>query len=332
MVSSENLFLEPLACVDVVGKSVLERTVERLLRAGVEIVTVLASASAFNRLAPFRTGFGKVMVRAVNDLRSAIDQQLSEYSQSGIEHAFVNSANAYAETDLLDLFYFHREAKQTITRTFDREGALALSVVDCARAQQLPVGDSLSDGARNSPSYFIREYVIRLSHPRDLRQLGEDILRGRCERGPCGEKVRPGIWIADGAEVDRRARVVAPAYIGAGSKVLADTLITRFSVIERGCYIDCGSVIEDSSILPGTRVGIWLDVCHAIVEGSRILSLPRDVMIEISDPTIIRSLVPIRRASSEIYVHAEKRAAFVGSRECFPAPDMWQLGVNPIQE
>ena len=41
---------------------------------------------------------------------------------------------------------------------------------------------------------------------------------------PSGVEVRAGIWIEDGADVHRRARIVAPAYIGSGSKVREDII------------------------------------------------------------------------------------------------------------
>jgi anti-sigma B factor antagonist len=138
-------------------------------------------------------------------------------------------------------------------------------------------------------SYFIREYVNRLIHPRDLRRFAEDSLRGRCESRPAGTQVRPGVWVDEKADVHRKARIVAPAYIGRGAEIKADAVVTRFSTIEKNCCVDCGTVVEDSSILANTNVGIWLDVCNAVVSGNKLFSLGRDAAIEISDMSIVRS-------------------------------------------
>ena len=81
---------------------------------------------------------------------------------------------------------------------------------------------------------------------------------------------------------------MAPAFIGAGSRVQEDTLITRCSSIEKNCYIDCGTVIEDSSVLSNTHIGIWLDVCHAVASGNKLQSLAHEVIVEISDASILR--------------------------------------------
>jgi NDP-sugar pyrophosphorylase family protein len=277
---------EPLACVEIAGRSMTERTIERLLAAGVENISILVTEKAHKP--EFRARFDNVRVQVVSDVPTAIREQLNAYAQAEIEHCFVSAADAYAETDLLDLFYFHREARQAVTSTFDRHGALALWVVACGQASEpnfeISMGRSAGDGA----SYFIREYVNRLNHPRDLRQFAEDTLRGRCESRPSGKQIRPGVWMDEKADVHRKARVVAPAYIGRGSEIRAEAVVTRFSSIEKDCCVDCGTVVEDSSILANTNVGIWLDVCHAVVSGKRLLSLSRDVTVEISDPTIMR--------------------------------------------
>jgi len=333
LAAHRDLVGEPLPCVEVLGRSVLERMIERLLRAGVEVISILAEAGTFCDVPGLRTKFERTTIEAVNDPKSAVDQKLTEYSQNGIEHAFVNSADAYAETDLLDLFYFHREARQAITHVFDRGGPLYLSVVDCGAKRQQPHRDVWPNEQEwKGASYFVREYAIRLTHPRDLRQLAADTLLGRCERGPCGHEISPGLWIDEGAQIHRRARLVAPAYVGRRSKVLDDTLITRFTTIERDCYIDCGTVIEDSSVLANSSVGIWLDVCHALVNGNKLFSLERDVLVEISDQRILHSTLPNRKAAAEVNKNAEKRAAAEDCRKPLVTPKVWQFGANLIQE
>jgi NDP-sugar pyrophosphorylase family protein len=65
-------------------------------------------------------------------------------------------------------------------------------------------------------------------------------------------------------------------------------LITRCSNVESGCQIDYGTVVEDSSILSNSYVGIGLDLSHSIVDGSNLLNLERGVTLEIADPCVIR--------------------------------------------
>jgi hypothetical protein len=325
----ESLLLEPLECMEIAGRSAAERMVERFAALDAT-VSVLVESAAF--VPWFRTVHENVTVQVVSDLNFAIRQKLSDYSQQGIEHAFVNWANSYQETDLLDLFCFHRESRQAATPTFDREGPLALWAVDCAKAQQGPIEKLLYEARLNGASqYFIREYVNCLNHPRDLRRFASDMLRGQCQARPRGQELRPGVWLDEGAEIHRRARVVAPAYVGRGSKVRADALITRFSDIERDCCIDCGTVVEDSSVLPNTTVGIWLDLCHAVASGNILLNLERDVLIEISDSRVLRSTNAGRKFVPGTSERLEPLET-ISQLEPRRMPEAWQLGSNFIQE
>ena len=322
----------PLECVEIAGCSVLERLIERFVAIDVKCVSVLAEASALARLPRFRSAYGKVTIRAVSDLDSAISQELISFSQKGITHSFVNSANAYVETDLLDLFCFHRESRQPLTRTFDQDAPLDLWVVDCSKLQGTELNTSRHRAPEGeAPNYFIREYVNRLLHPRDLRRLATDILRRKCETGPCGKQTRPGVWIDQGGEVHRRARIVAPAYVGCGSKVRADALVTRFSDIERDCCVDSGTVIEDSSILANTTVGICLDLCHAVASGNRLWNLERDVAVEILDAKVMRFTTAPRRHVAAFNEPIEvPQDAVVLQKPTMP--DTWQFGNSFSQE
>lgn len=103
-----------------------------------------------------------------------------------------------------------------------------------------------------------------------------------------GEQVRPGIWADDGVEIQKGARIVAPAYLGRRCTIGKTALVTRFSNIERDSHIDYGTVIENSSILPNTYIGVWLDVRHSVVHGNKLLNLERDVLVEVCDSRLLR--------------------------------------------
>ena len=336
--SAGALLCEPLAYLDVAGRSTVERTIERFVRADVDAVSVLQDVAVSHAPKPSFTAFENVEFQTVADPYSAIQQKLREYSRNGIEHSFLLFGNVYAETDLLDVFYFHREARQIATRTVNREGALDLWVVDCGKAQDADVRTCLETRAGSS-SYFIREYVNRLMHPRDLRRLARDLLQGRCVSRPTGREVKRGIWIDDGAEVHRWARIVAPAYIGRESKIMEDSLITRCSSVEKNCCVEYGTVVEDSSILQNTEIGICLDVCHAIANRNKLLSLDRDVVIEISDPAVMRSnsLLPkpakARPWANVLSFNRRKQVQETpaGLQPAASAPERRRLETNPIK-
>jgi len=51
--------------------------------------------------------------------------------------------------------------------------------------------------------------------------------------------------------------------------------------------VDCGTVVENSTILPFTYVGAGLDVMHSVVGFQRISHLVRNVEVEIQDPKLV---------------------------------------------
>ena len=283
----------PLTCVEILGRSAVERTIERFVKADVEAISVQVESNALHLLPTFRTSFDNIDIRVADDVWMGVAQTLQEYSESGIDYAFVSRANAYLEADLDDLFQFHRQTRQTVTRASDSEGFLDLWISACNEAAQAQFADPETAPRTGKDggwpvTYYVKEYVNRLVHPRDLRRLVADAFRKRCEVIPVGQEIRPGVWVDEGAQIDRRARVVAPAYLGCKSVIREDTLITRFSNIESFSFVDYGTVIEDSSILTNTYVGIWLDMCHAVVQGNQLLNLAHNVSLEIADPSLIR--------------------------------------------
>lgn len=277
----------PLGCIEIMGRSMVECMVERFLGADVEIVSVLVDARV--ALPALWQSSGKTAIHVIDDMRAGLSRTLEDYSRRGIEYAFVSQADIYAECDLIDWIWFHRGAHHAITRARDRNGPLDFWVADCTRWQDVDVSLLLEEKDRfDGPTYFVRGYVNQITTLRDFRSLVTDVFRGRCEMRPPGNEIRPGVWVEDGARIDRRARIVAPAYIGRGARVMEDTLITRCSNLESSCCIDYGSVIDDSSILTNSYVGIWLDVSHGVLNGNRLTNVGRNIVLKVSDPRVIR--------------------------------------------
>jgi NDP-sugar pyrophosphorylase family protein len=274
----------PLVCVEVLGRSVVGRLVADLQCAGVDSISVFADAT----IAALHGGIhssAKITVRATEDSWAAA-LKAAAYNETS-ESTLVVRASAYVEFNLEDMLQFHRQQGRGVTGAFDSDGPLDVWIVDQTRIAE---SEDLQSALRaSSPArYMVRGYVNRLEHPRDLRRLVVDSLTSRCRLRPLGSETRPGVWIDDGAQVNRDARVVAPAYIGRGAKVEAQCLVTRCSNVESNCHIDYGTVVEDSSILANTYLGIGLDLSHSIVEGNNLLNLERNVTLEIADPCVIR--------------------------------------------
>jgi NDP-sugar pyrophosphorylase family protein len=295
------LLEEPVACLEILGRTTVARMLERLRREDLAVVTVLVNASVSHCVATPSDNDGnsnnKVNFRVVDDVWLAVAQTLREYSDSGIAHAIIANATAYGEYDIPDLLQFHRERRHRVTRAFDGQGALDVWVVYSADIEVTRALLSPQSEKSGASSYFVTQYVSRLATLRHLRQFVTDVLRGRCEARPSGRESRPGVWIDEGAQLHKRARIVAPAYIGRGSKIREDTLVTRCSNIESHSCVDYGTVIEDSCILANSYVGIWLDVSHAVVRANKLLNLERNVVLEISDTSVIRENTTVSKAA-----------------------------------
>ena len=301
-----------LGCVEIMGRSVVERMIERFLAAEVEVVSVLVDARV--ALPSFCRFSDKVTTHVVDDMGSALSQTLREYSEQGIGFAFVAQANVYAECALIDWIWFHRGTHQAITRACDRSGVLDFWVVDCAKREEEDIPLLLDDNARfDGPSYFIKGYVNRVTTPSDVRRLVTDVFLGRCEMRPSGKEIRPGVWVEAGAHIHRRARIVAPVYVGRGTQVREDTLITRCSNLESSCCIDYGTVIEDSSILTNSYIGIWLDVSHAVVNGNKLANVRRNVVLKIPDPSVIRQKLAVAKRAVRDFNAPESGRFLFGS-------------------
>ena len=272
----------PLVCVEVLGRSVVERLVEELRRAGVDTIAVYVnSASAKSE------GSRVEVCTTIDELWDSATRQLQAHRQSGVEAVLIIRVGAYVDFDLKDALQFHLGQKQPVTRAFHQERPLDLWIVDPAGIESDTDIRTVLNAAGHA-RYLLRGYVNRLERPADLRRLVVDGLTSRCRLRPQGTEFRPGVWMDEGAQVHRDARLVAPAFIGRGAKIAEQCLITRCSNVESNCQVDYGTAVEDSSILSNSYVGIGLDLSHSIVDGNNLLNLERGVMLEITDPCVIR--------------------------------------------
>jgi hypothetical protein len=70
--------------------------------------------------------------------------------------------------------------------------------------------------------------------------------------------------------------------------------------VESFCEVDYGTVIENTSVLSNSYVGIWLDVSHAVVCGNKLLNLERDVTLDVNDASMLRKSIALRRDVSRV--------------------------------
>ena len=283
-----------IVCAEVLGQSVLERTLMRLRKSGIRPITVIGGPV----LSFLPSNPGVRFIIAANSFAHwpAAQRTLRAQSAQGIDTVLMIGLGAYTELNVPEALEFHRTRGVPLTQLEDTQGPLDVWIVDAKWFTTAASGCTLPFRYGEFPGLPIScpmtGYVNRLADARDLRRLVSDALFLRCELKPRGREVRPGIWLDDGAQVHKTSRLVAPVYLGRSTKIGPSAVITRFSNVERNCRVGRGTVIESSSILPHTVIAGGLDVSHAVVDGDRLVDLKRNLTIHIDDPNLVRDTTP----------------------------------------
>lgn len=282
----------PMAYLDVLGAPVLHRVVERLERVGTSTITLVNGAGGEARPFAARAAqhSGLRMVEAETDFWQAAEDAVEQARQDGAELVLLVHVGAYVEIDYEELIQHHIDKRCRMTAAVSAEGAaLDIFVLDASRRNDAIVllRSQLTKVRDDCERFQVSGYINRLETAVDLRCLALDGLLKKNAVQPIGQELKPGVWAGQGARIHRNARVLAPAFVGAYSKVRASALITRSSVIEHHAEIDCGTVLENSTVLPFTYVGAGLDVMHSVVGFRRLSHLARGVEVEISDTKLV---------------------------------------------
>src|SRR5438105_605089 len=287
--SPEEFVGSPIALMDVLGVSVVQRVIDRLRGGGISAVSVLYE----ERLQ------GSSVVRdaegpdakwvAAADPWGAAEAVFTDYAAEGAENVIVMRLGAYAEFDPADLLQFHVSQRQHVTQVFNDRQTVEVVVINSNRRNDAAClfRSRLTKFRSPAAAYLMQGYMNPLETPQDLRRLAQDGLLKRCALQPAGKEIRPGIWLGEHAHVHRLARLIAPCYVGPGAKVRPAAVLTRATAVEHHAEVDCGTVVEDASIMPYTYLGPGLDFCHMVVGFRQIVHLHRHAQVEISDPRLV---------------------------------------------
>ena len=324
----------PMAYLDVLGLPLVRRVLQRLDRFGVGNKTVIDSVSgegaAFIRDMPFLPA----RVHAKGEQFWEVAQQTCQnYAESGAELILLLRLGPYAEVDYEELIQHHLDHHAPVTMAVDSGNSpLDLFVLNASASKdgQTLLQSRLERMRRPGEPFRVRGYVNRLQNAGDLHALAVDGLLAKNAIRPEGREWKPGVWVATSARIHPRARIVAPAFIGAHATIRAAALITRASTIEHHANVDCGTVVENSSILPFTRIGAGLDVAQSVVGFRHLAHLGRGVEVEISDSRIV-GMAPLS-AFSRLAGSTAALFAFIPKqiyRGFFASSQRKNLAVNP---
>jgi NDP-sugar pyrophosphorylase family protein len=326
---TEQLGGVPFGLLDVLGEPILQRVLNRLEKIGISgaaIVTEVPASSVPLDRGSIRPGMRWTEAQGAQFWRAA-ESAFNDFAQDGTELVLVVRLGAYAELDYEELVQFHLDAGCRVTRVSDATGSpLDTFVISASRRNDAAYlfRHELREMRVPCEDYWFAGYINHLRDSKDLRVLALDGFAGIASIRPCGKEVKPGVWVGERARVHRTARLLAPAFVGANVKIRAAALLTRGSVVEHHADVDCGTVVENSTILQTTKIGAGLDVTHSVVGFQKIWSLRRAVEVDISDRQLVATLrsAPVRMLNdaAELALTLSRSMAqtFLGRRSSTP--------------
>src|SRR5579859_60622 len=321
----------PLGLLDIAGKSALERMAERLLAYGIAPVTAIVESTAF----PLSSGF--TLSSGLNCASSTperfwrvAESAFNDMAQGGAELVVLVRLGAYAEIDFEKLVQGHLDRGSRVSQSSIDGQKLDIFCVSASRRNDAASLFRSQLGRCRSECPLVEDtgYMNPLAGARDLRQFAIDILTQRTQTRPAGEEIKPGVWMSRKAIMEKGARVLAPAYIGANARIRTGAVITRCSSVEHHAQVDCGSVVENSSVLPYCYVGAGLDLAHSVAGMRQVANLRRDVTVEVPDPKLI-DLIPATSGKNLLHSAADfltylprvaMQGIFSGGKQ--PQPDL----------
>jgi NDP-sugar pyrophosphorylase family protein len=324
----------PAACVEILGATLLSRIVSHLDRCGVAEIAVVTDIEPRQVK---RGVSGDPRVRFVHastaQLWRSSERAFEDMESAGVRGVAVLRADCYAEVDWQAVLEHHMHFRNRVTRVWcgDEPCACDIFMVSAARRNEAAtlMRNSLHEERTAGVRYRMAdaEYINELDDCRMLQTLVKDSLYGLTRIEPIGTEVRPGVWVGEGARIEKDARLVAPVYLGAHVRVHGGAVITRDSVLEEHVTVDCGTVIEDSLIQPYTALGAGLDIAHSVVTGHKLFHLKRNAEFATADPKLLRERkqsAAVRTAQAAAALFAYIPAQFMRSTrkpavaECSP--------------
>jgi hypothetical protein len=291
--------------VDVLGRSILERTLDRLTAVTHTQPTIIVESPPVAGLFPC----GDI---TPNSSPAAWENAIGGHIISGAHHLLMIRLNTYTDLDFGELLQSHIDSHNSLTRVYGLTGALDIAAVDAnsLRDSAATYCQALSRIGLRQKRFLYRGYLKNLGCPRQLRHLVEDGLLGVSGLKPVGIEMRPGVWYGAGARVHSSAMIHAPAFIGMKTHISASCTIDRASAIEHDCVVDYKSTIRQSCLLQNTRIGINLNVRNSIVFNNKLLHLDRGVEIKCSDPRLIGVTSRPAAVSSNLVASLQHRRGF----------------------
>jgi len=273
VVDNGALYISPISQWDVLGRTTLDRTIERLHAFGVGEIAVIREQPT------------NPVSQAPNAFWTSWEAAVANCLKFDLETLLLIRVGPYLELDVPDFLRFHRETSSAMTQVYDQSGALDLVAID---ARRLAKGAGsfrgrLRDLIPGHQRFQFTGYSNRLSSASDFRRLARDGLIGIAHVRPIGTEISANVWAGKDAHIEKSARILAPAYIGKNCRISQGCVISGASAIEQQSRIDCGTTVDDSCILARTYIGAGLKLCGTIVYQDTLFHLGRNLELRFKD-------------------------------------------------
>ena len=250
---------------------------------------------------------------------------LTQFVRQGVERLLLIKLKSYAEMDLADLLRFHRDRGNPITEAEDARGELGVCLLDrialCSTSDEQVFHRA---GECNQTPYQFNGYAKRILSATERQELVGDGLTGACAMKPLGTQIRDKVWVGEGVKIAPSARIIGPVYIGAHTTIGAGATIGPFSSVEHDCVVDCGTTVEQSTVLPNSYLAPGLLIRNSQVDGRHLEHLRWGAVADLQPAQMGRRIQP-RGSRRPLFSNTDQNDFF--SRPDGPFP--WELGSAP---
>jgi carbonic anhydrase/acetyltransferase-like protein (isoleucine patch superfamily) len=273
---------QPLPLWPVVGRNLVQEWINRIQRVGVEVLSIAQSS------------------------QSNAAKQTLKLARDGVEQFLVVSLRSYAEIDLLDFLRYHRERRSTATEAINQDGPLGVEILSRTSMtfNQAANWEDSADHLHTS-QYRFHGYAKHLSNARGYSDLVADALSRQCALTPRGSQFGPATWVSENANIDPSVQLNGPCFVGRDTMLHEGVTLGPFTSIEDGCVVECGTMIEGSTILPQTYVAAGLSIRRSVVDGPQLEQLDSGIKADLACAGLTRRLP--RRSKTRIGNDGEDR-------------------------
>lgn len=140
------------------------------------------------------------------------------------------------------IYLIEREA---LVHAAGQEGDLGRDFFPALLARRLPIYGFVTD-----------DYWMDAGQPAGYMRALADVLHGRVPGvTPPGDQLSSGVWVAPGAQVHAKARLVAPVFVGPAAVIEQEVQVGPLASVEGPSRLERGARLVACTVFPGTRVG-----------------------------------------------------------------------------